>query len=806
MGRRREIVGIFTIALAVLIIVSLHTTASGAVGAVLAKGLRRAFGYGADVPALFLFFIGVGALKPKKRQGDVRRVTALVLAYVILLTGYHLIATGLSGPLGPYWALRLAEESAGGGAVGGVIGARLLQAFGAWGSAVVLLALLATSVTLYMETPLSRIVQSFSELCARLFKAALSGAGGFVSGVMDELRELVAMIKDRRARASSEREAALAAKATERRSAAAQSGGASNGKAPAFALFKRKSSKKERESDWEADFDEKAVVASEGPRASKLAKPKVEVDAADAWPDAIEEQAAPAESQPEAASRNRSARRKVGVSADPSVEAPEELQIEAEPAAPQVVYALPPAALLARNKDAGKKKVSEPDQSQQLEETLATFGVQAKVVKVSRGPVVTRYELQPAPGIKVSKIVNLADDVALSLAAEDVRIEAPVPGKSVVGIEVPNKETTMVYMRDIVEAPEFRDASSKLSVGLGKDIAGNVVIADLTKLLHVLIAGATGSGKSVCINTLICSILYRAKPDEVKLLMIDPKRVELAVYDGIPHLITPVVTDPKLASNALRWAVKEMESRYKKFSETGVRNIDGYNRGVDEGQIEDDRMSYLVVIVDELADLMMVAGNEVEDNICRLAQMARAAGIHLVIATQRPSVDVITGLIKANVPSRISFAVSSGVDSRTILDMVGAERLIGKGDMLYYPIGASKPLRAQGAWISDKEVQEVVDFWKKQGDPQYAESVTELPKGTATVEEGDDELFEDAVQLVVETGNASISMLQRRFRVGYARAARLIDMMELQGIVGPYQGSKPREVLRTVEDLEEIAN
>lgn len=468
-----------------------------------------------------------------------------------------------------------------------------------------------------------------------------------------------------------------------------------------------------------------------------------------------------------------------------------------------VHYVLPDPAILERPRETARSKRSqEADQGQLLEETLATFGVQAKVVHVSRGPVITRYELQPAPGIKVSKIVNLADDVALNLAAADVRIEAPVPGKSVVGIEVPNKETSVVYFREVVESPEFQKSPSKLAIGLGKDIAGNPVIADLTKLLHVLIAGATGSGKSVCINTLICSILYRAKPDEVKLLMIDPKRVELAVYDGIPHLITPVVTDPKLASNALRWAVKEMEARYKKFSDAGVRNIDGYNRGIESGAIDDEAMPYLVVIIDELADLMLVAGNEVEDNICRLAQMARAAGIHLVIATQRPSVDVITGLIKANVPSRISFAVSSGVDSRTILDMMGAERLIGKGDMLYFPIGANKPLRAQGAWISDKEVQAVVNFWKKQGEPNYAESVTEVAKGGGQVEEGDDELFDDAVRLVVETGNASISMLQRRFRIGYARAARLIDMMELQGIVGPYQGSKPREVLRTIDDLE----
>lgn len=481
------------------------------------------------------------------------------------------------------------------------------------------------------------------------------------------------------------------------------------------------------------------------------------------------------------------------------------IPLEAPSETPEPVYRLPPTALLTRPKDSGKRRgQGSDDQSALLEETLANFGVKAKVVKVSRGPVITRYELQPAPGIKVSRIVNLADDVALSLAAADVRIEAPVPGKSVVGIEVPNTETSIVYLREVLESQEFQESDSKIVAGLGMDIAGNPVVADLTKLLHVLIAGATGSGKSFCINTIICSILFKALPSEVKLMMIDPKRVELANYDGIPHLITPVVTDPKMAANALRWAVKEMESRYKKFAETGVRNIDGYNRAVAAGTVEDDPIPFLVIIIDELADLMLVAANEVEDSICRLAQMARAAGIHLIIATQRPSVDVITGLIKANVPSRIAFSVSSGVDSRTILDSIGAERLIGKGDMLYYPIGANKPLRAQGSFITDKDVNAVVDFWKRQGTPEYQESVTEAPSSSHSIEESDDELFSDAVQLVVETGNASISMLQRRFRIGYARAARLIDMMELRGIVGPYQGSKPREVLRGIDELEEI--
>ena len=460
-------------------------------------------------------------------------------------------------------------------------------------------------------------------------------------------------------------------------------------------------------------------------------------------------------------------------------------------------FAIPSVSILARPKPVRRPRTADgEDQSQLLEETLASFGIQARVVSISRGPVITRYEVQPPPGIKVSRIVGLADDIALALAAAGVRVEAPVPGKSVVGIEVPNRETSPVFLREILESEEFANSPSRLTIALGKDIAGKPLVADLTKILHLLIAGATGSGKSVCLNSIIASLLFKARPDEVKLMMIDPKRVELSVYDGIPHLIAPVVTDPRQAAGALRWAVKEMERRYRLLSETGARNLDAYNRSPKKPEGAEPFLPYLVVIIDELADLMLVAAADVEDSICRLAQMARAAGIYLIIATQRPSVDVITGLIKANVPSRIAFAVSSQVDSRTILDMAGAERLLGKGDMLFYPIGAPKPIRAQGAWISDQEVEALAEAWRSQGEPQYIEAVLATPAtGAGAEEEMEDELFEDAVRLVREAGQASVSMLQRRFRIGYSRAARLIDMMEMRGIVGPYQGSKPREVI-----------
>ena len=439
--------------------------------------------------------------------------------------------------------------------------------------------------------------------------------------------------------------------------------------------------------------------------------------------------------------------------------------------------------------------------SRKLEETLESFGVKAKVLEVVRGPAVTRFELQPAVGVKVSRIVNLTDDIALALAAKDIRMEAPIPGKSAIGIEVPNNEISVVTLREVIESPAFQESPSKLTVALGRDISGQAVIANLARMPHLLVAGATGSGKSVCINGMIVSILYKARPDEVRFLMIDPKMVEMNVYNGIPHLLAPVVTDPKRAAMALKKIVAEMERRYEVFSKSGTRNIEGYNQWLREAG-EGEPLPYIVVVVDELADLMMVAAGDVEDSICRLAQMARAAGIHLILATQRPSVDVITGVIKANIPSRIAFGVSSQVDSRTILDMAGAEKLLGRGDMLFLPMGSSKPVRIQGAFVSDREVEEVVAYVRGQarGEVRYEESIVPETAESETAAEVDDELYDRAVRIVLESRQASVSLLQRRLRIGYARAARLIDAMEAGGIVGPYEGTKPREVRMTLEE------
>ena len=476
-------------------------------------------------------------------------------------------------------------------------------------------------------------------------------------------------------------------------------------------------------------------------------------------------------------------------------------------------YEYPPVNLLTKgdkkSTKAGAKALT--DTATKLQKTLYSFGVSAKVENVSVGPAITRYELKPAEGVRVSKIANLADDIALNLAAETIRIEAPIPGKQAVGIEVPNKEKEMVHLREVIESPEFENNKSKLSVALGKDVAGQNIIADIAKMPHVLIAGSTGSGKSVCINTIITSFIFNAKPSEVKLVMVDPKVVELSVYNGIPHLLIPVVTDPKKAAGALAWAVQEMDNRYKLFAEKGVRDLKGYNKALEKEEL-DGKLPQIVIIVDELADLMMVAAKDVEDSICRLAQKARAAGMHLVIATQRPSVDVITGLIKANVPSRIAFAVSSQVDSRTILDQVGAEKLLGKGDMLYFPSGASKPTRVQGCFVDDNEVEKIVDFVKANGEAKYSEDIIESiennnksDKEVAEDKDDDaDEFLPEAIETVIEIGTASASLIQRKFKVGYARAARIIDQMEERGIISGYQGSKPREVLMTKERWAEL--
>lgn len=479
-------------------------------------------------------------------------------------------------------------------------------------------------------------------------------------------------------------------------------------------------------------------------------------------------------------------------------------------------YVFPSTNLLAEIKNKDVKSINKELEytANKLVDTLRSFGVETKVLDISRGPAVTRYELQPSAGVKISKITNLSDDIALNLATAGVRIEAPIPNKSAVGIEVPNKQISMVGAKEIIESPAFTNAKSKLTVALGKDIAGETTVFDVSKMPHGLIAGATGSGKSVCINSIIVSLLYKASPDDVKLLLIDPKVVELGIYNGIPHLLVPVVTDPRKASGALGWAVTEMENRYKTFAEHDVRNIAGYNK-LAEGRDDLQKMPHIVIIIDELADLMMTAPNEVEDSICRIAQKARAAGMHMIVATQRPSVDVVTGLIKANIPTRIAFAVSSQIDSRTILDVGGAEKLLGKGDMLFYPVGAIKPHRIQGCFVSDEEVERVVNFVKSDHTNEYSEDIMNEIERQAAKEKGSksglpednqeekDVMLEQAIEVVVEAGQASTSLLQRKLKLGYARAARIVDQMEARGVVGPYAGAKPRDVLITKAQLME---
>ncbi|RQD67181.1 MAG: DNA translocase FtsK [Tindallia sp. MSAO_Bac2] len=464
---------------------------------------------------------------------------------------------------------------------------------------------------------------------------------------------------------------------------------------------------------------------------------------------------------------------------------------------------LPPIEILSdsatRTNRTDRRKVIE--KAKMLEDALRSFGVETKVSRVNRGPTITRYELQPSKGVKVSKIVNLSDDIALNLAASSIRIEAPIPGKAAIGIEIPNDETSLVTLKELLTSSKYKFSDAVIPFAMGKNISGEPVIFDLSKAPHMLIAGATGSGKSVCINTLILSILFKAKPDEVKLLMIDPKVVELNIYNGTPHLMIPVVTDPKKATGALRWAVTEMEERYQKFADSGVRDIGSYNE-----KFQDDSLPHIVVIIDELADLMLAAAKEVEDYICRLAQMARAAGIHLIIATQRPSVDVITGIIKANIPTRLAFSVASQVDSRTILDMGGAEKLLGKGDMLFHPVGASKSTRIQGAFVTEEEVRNVVNYLKSQCDePEYEEEVLEkIENAPAEIsDDSTDRLFNDALRLAYEQQQISISTLQRRFKIGYNRAARIIDEMENQGYVGPNEGTKPRKVIKRPSNVPE---
>jgi S-DNA-T family DNA segregation ATPase FtsK/SpoIIIE len=752
----REVLGIFYAALAVFMGVALAGFNVGSFGNFVHKVLNYALGVDAFLLPLYLLILGLGYIANHERLRFSKRFFSILLLLVSLLALWHLSVVPEGAELLPD------SLPVGGGLLGGAIVFVFTKILGRIGATILLVALSLMALVMTRWFSLSKPLKKAGE-------EVREGAESAVQKWSD-YRER----REQRKQAIYDQEAEPAngsrqnPENTDRRSIGQ--------------IIKRALSSAEPF----VKFDKEQIEGKEEPVKSAQKEDFVPYTPAipPNIPDKTEDTAATEEKIPEAQ----------------PVASTETTDGEGEPAAP--AYIFPPLTLLNHPKpvDRNHSIAEMQKQGRIIEQTLSDFGVKAKLVNVTKGPSVTRYELEPAPGVKVNKIQNLSEDIALKLAVTSVRIE-PIPGKAAIGIEVPSHYSEPVTFRSIVDCDEIRHAKGKLCVGLGKDISGRVIVADLSKMPHLLIAGSTGSGKSVCINTIIASLLYRAKPDEVKLILVDPKVVELTNYNGIPHLLTPVVTGPKQAASALHWAVVEMERRYSLFAKTQVRKIDDYNAQMPEGE----RLPFIVVIIDELSDLMMVAAVDVEDAILRLAQKARAAGIHLILATQRPSVDVLTGTIKANIPSRIAFAVSSNTDSRTILDMSGAENLLGRGDMLYFPTGANKPTRVQGAFITDEELARIVNFIKSESIPaNYEEEVTtqELSEdkkkhnGSSTDEENvDDDLFLDALRLVVSTHQASSSMLQRKFRIGYTRAARLVDTMEEKGIVGPAEGSKPRTLI-----------
>ncbi|WP_418790154.1 DNA translocase FtsK 4TM domain-containing protein [Phosphitispora sp. TUW77] len=741
-----EIIGIGCLAFAVLSFVSLFTNSTGIIGGFVVKVINVIAGEGKYVFPLIVAFLGIKMMLERKKARFGREMTGGIALFALILVFIHLQLDIPQKDM-PKYGL----EGKGGGIIGGVLAALFLSAFGEIGTYIILAAIAVITVMLIANVSFLTITKFISRQVVMIWNHIKEIVSNFIFTEVDEddddtIPEIMPEIVPEKRRALFD--------------------------SSIFSFGKEQEKNDDITEKGEDDF------------------PKINI-----YPEPIEKVISNEENRVRAEVINLEARKA-------KINKTDSLQLSASSVSN---FSLPPLALFAKNIKTKSSRMNKDitDNVRILEDTLESFGVKAKVTQVSRGPAITRYEIQPAPGVKVSRIVNLADDISLGLAASGVRIEAPIPGKAAVGIEVPNKEISMVTMYELLESEEFAKASSKLAFVLGKDIAGTTILADLAQMPHLLIAGATGSGKSVCMNTLIASILFRARPDEVKLLMIDPKMVELTTYNGIPHLIAPVVTDAKKAAVSLRWAVREMEKRYELFSRSGVKDIYRFNQAVKAGNAEYESgfMPFIMIVIDELADLMMVAPVDVEDAICRLAQMARAAGMHLVVATQRPSVDVITGLIKANIPSRIAFAVSSQTDSRTILDMAGAEKLLGKGDMLFFPVGAIKPIRVQGAFMSDKEVEALVSYLKQQGVPQFVEGVIQDSSHNNVDNTEVDELFKDAVKILIESSQASISMLQRRLRIGYARAARLIDMMEERGIVGKYEGSKPRAILMTMEQF-----
>lgn len=746
-----EMIGICIIGLAILVLASLFTDQVGMIG----EGIRTLFVGLFGVGGYILPFIGVG-LGALYIKADFKKITLSIQCIVPLMTMvmvfFHLVQYGQDTYLSlmSFDYIRLGAWS-NGGWFGAVVASALLQLLGLYGTYILLAVLLGVWLVVVTQFPL------FSWLQEKVIKSVQH-----LKGAWDESRA-----QQREARALGKQQ--------------------------------KKESKKQEKKEVikEAEANKPSESGFEHPPI--IINHSGESNAAGNW---IEESAATDQVNHPRTEGDIQKAPKEKINKEELQKTWDEITSSEQATC---IYTYPSVELLHKKETKGNGKISSRDSlahAKKLEDTLMSFGVEAKVTEINQGPTVTRYELQPKQGVKVSKIVNLADDIALNLAASGIRIEAPIPGKAAVGIEVPNENSEVVYLREVIDTDQFVAFPSKLAFALGRDIAGKPIITDIGKMPHMLIAGATGSGKSVCINTLITSILYKAKPSEVKLIMIDPKVVELNVYNGIPHLMIPVVTDPKKAAGALSWAVNEMTKRYQLFAENNVRDMKGYN-----GKMVDEtlKMPNIIIIIDELADLMMTAAKEVEDAICRLAQMARAAGIHLVIATQRPSVDVITGVIKANIPSRLAFAVSSGIDSRTILDMNGAEKLLGKGDMLFYPVGESKPIRIQGAFISDKEVESIVEAVKQTGEVQYEEAIMESIATPAVQIEGqeEDELIHEAIQLTVGKDKLSISMLQRYFRIGFNRASRLMEALEARGIVGPDEGSKPRKVLQTITHKEE---
>ena len=833
-GFQTEIILLVILAASIILLASAFGM-GGIVGNAISSFLFGAMGLLAYIFPVLLFIGAAFLLSNKSNRLAYKKVLAGAAFFIFLCGLVQLLTEGYmqSTTLMDYYHL-CSDYRTGGGVIGGAICISTTSAFGVVGGYVIIILVLLVSLIIITQ-------RSFFEFFYQLIDRFL----GFVKGRHEEYmegqpeRELKKELREKQRRQLKEEKRARHIRELEE--ALAEEDALEEAEFSEEEIKPKKQKKKrgflegtklipdkkeekeevlEKEEDTES-IDVKPVGLGEMEFRIHRSEPQIAEESEEEW----EEDETPksenssdpeyqeAVSAPKQASKNPKSSQSEIETGIKNIQH----EIESREPKEKKAYQFPPLKLLKRGdgKAQGDSDAHLRKTAKKLQDTLHNFGVNVTVTNVSCGPTVTRYELQPEQGVKVSKIVGLADDIKLNLAAADVRIEAPIPGKAAVGIEVPNKENSAVMLRDLLQSEEFKNAKSKLSFAAGKDIAGKPVVTDIAKMPHLLIAGATGSGKSVCINTLIISILYKATPDEVKLIMIDPKVVELSVYNGIPHLFIPVVTDPKKAAGALNWAVSEMSSRYNTFAEYGVRNLGEYNRKIEkmtipEGEEKPEKMPQIVIIVDELADLMMVAPGEVEDAICRLAQLARAAGIHLIIATQRPSVNVITGLIKANMPSRIAFSVSSGVDSRTILDMNGAEKLLGKGDMLFYPQGYQKPARLQGAFVSDEEVSSVVGFLTdKNPKPEYDAQV-EKQVNTAGISAmgasggGDDRdiYFEEAGKFIIEKEKASIGMLQRMFKIGFNRAARIMDQLSDAGVVGPEEGTKPRKVLMSLEEFQ----